>query len=254
MERPVRGSATFERDVQKMFSAIARRYTLFDHLSTGGGDLVWRPRALWTVDRMLDRPPRRILDVGCGPGDFTYLLSSHYRSARVVATDFTWDMVAQGERERGTHARAEAIRFGVADVQRLPFRTGSFDLVTSGFLLRNLSDLGLGFSEMARVLRPGGVMLALDITEPTPAGFRDLFHAYFDRVMPILGAAFWNEQAYRYLSDSLRHFPPREKVREMLLENGFAEGWVDPQWFGVVTGFLGRKTTEPSSRVGDPRP
>ncbi len=241
MSQPVRGSATFEQDVRSMFSAISQRYSLFDHVSTLGGDFVWRPRALWTVDRMLGRAPQRVLDLGCGPGDLTYLLAHHYPSARVVGADFTRAMVVLGEGARHRRASRERVGFGVADALHLPFRTATFDLVTSAFLLRNLTDLSAGFREMARVLRPGGVLLALDITEPSPAGYRNFFHAYFDRMMPLLGSAFGNEAAYRYLSDSLRHFPPREQVRQKVAAAGLADAHCDPQWFGIVTGFLGRK-------------
>jgi demethylmenaquinone methyltransferase/2-methoxy-6-polyprenyl-1,4-benzoquinol methylase len=130
--------------------------------------------------------------------------------------------------------------FGVGDALRLPFRSSSFDLVTSGFLLRNLTDLKRGFVEMRRVLRPGGVLLALDLTEPSSQGFGRFFHAYLDKVVPVVGAAFRSEEAYRYLSDSLRTFPPRARVAEMLTEAGFSTVMCRPQWGGVVTGFFGK--------------
>lgn len=242
MQRPVRGSPTFESDVQQMFSAISRRYSLFDHVSTFGADLVWRPRALWDVDRLVDRPPVRVLDIGCGPGDLTYLLATHYPHARIVGMDFTRAMVEVGSTLRGARAAGARVDFGVADALALPFPSSTFDLVTSAFLLRNLKDLRADFAEMARVLRPGGVLMALDVTEPVSPRVGELFHAYFDRVVPTLGAAFRNEGAYRYLSDSLQHFPPRARIVELLGEVGFAGARGVPQWLGMVTGFLGRRS------------
>lgn len=242
---PTRGTEGFERDVRAMFAHIAGQYTFFDHLATFGQDLIWRPRALWDLDRMLTRPAERILDLGCGPGDLTFLLASHYPKARVVAADFTRGMVARAERLRrgsgdGAGGRSRRVSFGVADVMRLPFRTGSFDLVTSAFLIRNLPQLIVGLGEMRRVLRPGGVCLALEITEPAPSWFRPFFHAYFDRVMPKLGALFGTEGPYRYLSESLRLFPPREGVLSAFESAGFRFADAHLQSAGSVTTFLAR--------------
>lgn len=239
-EVPAWGTPTFEEDVRRMFSSIARRYSLFDHVSTFGGDVIWRARSLWRADRLMASPPSRILDIGCGPGDLTFVLSDHYGDAEILGMDFTPGMVLQGEETRRTAGSDTRVGFGVGNALFLPFRDSTFDLVTSAFLLRNLKDLRAGFREMHRVLRPGGVMMALDITDPRPGLFGDLFHAYFDGVVPVLGAAFGNEGAYRYLSSSLRHVPPRSDVVSMLKGTGFEAVMADPQWMGAITSFLGR--------------
>ena len=171
MRRPVWGTPTFGRDVQSMFTAISGSYSLFDHVSTFGGDLIWRPRALWGADRLSEGSPRRILDIGCGPGDLTRLLPQHYPGAEVYGLDFTPAMV---HRAAGISARrsgpTQPAGFLAGDALHLPFRASTFDMVTSAFLLRNLPDLRAGFAEMRRVLRPGGTFLALDVTEPPPGG------------------------------------------------------------------------------------
>lgn len=222
-----------------MFGTMTPHYSLFDHVSTFGGDLIWRPRALWQVDRLLDRPPERILDVGCGPGDLTLLLPRHYPRARVIGVDFTREMVERAARDaRSTgEERAQFVR---GDALHLPFETGTFDLVTSAFLLRNLPDLAAGLKEMARVLRPGGVVLALDVTEPGGGAFGRFFHAYFDTIVPVIGTAFGLGTASRYLARSIRQIPPRPEVVRMLQRVGFSTAIADPQWMGIVTGFLGR--------------
>ncbi|MDE1821124.1 MAG: ubiquinone/menaquinone biosynthesis methyltransferase [Euryarchaeota archaeon] len=238
---PQRGAERFDRDVRAMFTRIAGQYTFFDHLATFGQDLVWRPRALWDLDRVLERPPERVLDLGCGPGDLTYLLADHYPQATVVAADFTPAMVRRAERLRAeVGARGARVRFGIADVLRLPFAPRAFDMVTSAFLIRNLPQLEMGLAEMCRVLRPGGVALALEITEPAPVWFRAWFHTYFDRVMPKLGALFGTEGPYRYLSESLRAFPSREGVMEAFRRAGFRSVEARLQSAGSVTTFLAR--------------
>ena len=237
--RPLRDRPTFARAVRARFTHIPGQYTFFDHLATFGQDLVWRPRALWQADRTLRRPPGRVLDLGCGPGDLTFLLAHLYPRARVEGFDFTGAMVRRGEglrRHRGTDGGR--IAFGVADVLAPPFRDATFDLVTSAFLIRNLPDLPRGLREMRRGLRPGGVCVALEITEPAPLWFRPLFHAYFDRVMPKMGALFGTEGPYRYLSDSLRHFPAREAVLRTLRQVGFDRAEADLQSAGSVTTFF----------------
>jgi demethylmenaquinone methyltransferase / 2-methoxy-6-polyprenyl-1,4-benzoquinol methylase len=238
---PSRESATFGRDVRAMFAHIAGQYSGFDHLATMGQDLLWRPRALWWLDRQLSGPPTRILDVGCGPGDLTFQLARHFPSARITAFDFTSAMVKRGESVRRQAEARRRVSFGVADAMRLPFRSGTFDLVTSAFLLRNLPDLAQGLAEMARVLRPGGTCIALEVSEPIPPWFRELFHAYFDRVVPKLGALFRTEGPYRYLSESLRRFPSRERTLDVLRRAGFPRVLADPQSMGIVTTFLGQK-------------
>ncbi len=231
-----------------MFGAMSPRYSMFDHVSTFGGDFIWRPRALWHADRLLEHPPSRILDVGCGPGDLTLLLPQHYPTAYVVGLDFTREMVerAAGNAAARREGRATFVR---GDALRLPFPDGSFDLVTSAFLLRNLPDLAHGFREMARVLRPGGVLLALDVTEPGPGAFGRFFHAYFDTVVPAIGNAFGFGGASRYLSKSIRQVPPRPQVVTLLSATGFSPALAETQWMGIVTGYFGRR---PLAQVSPP--
>jgi demethylmenaquinone methyltransferase/2-methoxy-6-polyprenyl-1,4-benzoquinol methylase len=237
---PRQGEPDFEREVRRMFARIVGRYSLFNHVSTFGNDLLWRPRALWEVDRRLARAPRVVVDLGCGPGDLSYLLARHYPQARVLGLDFTEAMVHRALSRRRSGPEGTRMDFGVADALALPVRTSSVDLVTSAFLVRNIPHLERAFSEMRRVLRPGGMVLALEITEPLPPWFRPLFHAYFDRVMPCLGELLTRDSAHRYLAESLRHFPPRETVCALMSRAGLQRVEARPQSAGIVTVFLGR--------------
>lgn len=234
---PRREDATFSRDLRRMFTRIAGQYSLVDHLTTFGLDLLWRPETLWLLDRRGMPPPRRILDLGCGPGDLTFELSRHFPQASVLGLDFTPAMVDRARRRAGPSSPPS---FGLGDAQTLPFRDCTFDLVTSAFLIRNLPRLREGLGEMRRVLRPGGSVLALEVGEPPSAWFSPLFHAYFDRVVPKIGRLFGTEAPYRYLSTSLRSLPPREGVLRMLYELGFVEGSAHLLTGGIVTAFLAR--------------
>ncbi len=234
---PRREDATFSRDLRRMFTRIAGQYSLVDHLTTFGLDLLWRPEALWLLDRRGGRPPRRILDLGCGPGDLTFELCRHFPHASVVGMDFTPAMVDRARRRTGPWPSPS---FGLADAQALPFKDATFDLVTSAFLIRNLPRLRDGLGEMRRVLRPGGSLLALEVGEPPSLWFSRLFHAYFDRVVPKVGRLFGTEAPYRYLSTSLRSVPPRGTILQMLQELGFLEGSDHLLAGGIVSTFLAR--------------
>jgi len=237
---PDRSLPTFERDVRRMFTHIAERYEWFDHVASLGNDYLWRPRALWDLDRFRDEGDLgRVLDLGCGTGELARQVARHYPAARVLATDFTRAMVLAAVRATGRRPEAARLEYGRATALRLPFADGSFDLVTNAFVARNLADLPRALTEMRRVLRPGGVLLTLEITEPGSPAFGRLFHAYFDRVVPWLGAAVHSAGPYRYLPESLRTLPPRDRFLEAMRSAGFGRTEARAQSMGIVTTFLG---------------
>ena len=245
---PDRSGPAFEREVQRMFASIATEYEWFNHLSTFGQDYLWRPRALWALDRFGHRPLARALDIGAGTGEFARAVARRYPAAHVVATDFTGAMLSVARRRHDPPPLRARLDFGRANALALPFADASFDLVTNAFVLRNLSDLAAGFAEMRRVLRPGGALLALDVTEPGDPRVGRLFHAYFDRVVPMMGRAIGAEGPRRYLAESLRSLPARGTIDEMLHRSGFGRTRIVPQSSGVVTSFLGEAGETPQSR------
>jgi demethylmenaquinone methyltransferase / 2-methoxy-6-polyprenyl-1,4-benzoquinol methylase len=234
---PDRASPTFERDVRRMFASITDRYDLFNHLATFGQDVLWRPRAIWELDRFASGPPHRLLDFGCGTGALTRELARHYR-AEVVGVDFTAGMVRKARAAAPRPGVSEAPRFAVANVRRLPFADGAFDVAASAFVARNLRDLAGAFRELRRVLRPGGTLLTLEVSEPEAPFVRRVFHAHFDHAVPLLGRAFGREGPYTYLPRSLRSFPPAEKLLATLRDSGFPRTRRCPMSRGIVTAYL----------------
>ncbi len=236
---PDRGVPTFERDVQRMFGHIAERYDWFDHVASLGNDFLWRPRALGQLDRFRSVGPiRRVLDVGCGTGDLARLVARRYPTSHVVGADFTAPMLANARRRGLRASEGSRVALARATALRLPFADASFDLVTNAFVARNLSNLPRALGEMRRVLRTGGVLLTLEITEPTSPFFGSLFHAYFDQVVPWMGAAVASEGPYRYLPESLRSLPSRAAFVGLLRAAGFGRVVARPQSFGIVTTYL----------------
>ena len=223
-----------------MFTHIVRRYDWFDHAASLGNDYLWRPRALWDLSRFRPRgaPVRRVLDIGCGTGDLTRLVARYFPNAKVVGADFTAAMLRIADGRTRPERTAPRVGYLRANARRLPVASGSFDVIMSAFVARNLVDLPGVFREFRRVLRPPGTVLTLEITEPPSPLIARLFHAYFDHVVPWLGAAVHSAGPYRYLPNSLRALPGRNDMVRLLQEAGFARVEARPQSMGIVTSYL----------------
>jgi demethylmenaquinone methyltransferase / 2-methoxy-6-polyprenyl-1,4-benzoquinol methylase len=237
---PDRTDPSFEHDVRAMFDAIADGYDTFDHVASLGQDILWRPRALWALDRFRRGQPtvRRALDIGCGTGDLTRLTARHLPEAQVLGVDFTGRMVAIASTRTRSRSEGSRVGYGRGSALGLPFRSGIFDLVLSAFVVRNLPRLDDAFRELRRVLGVGGTLLTLEITEPSSPRIARMFHAYFDAVIPWLGTAIGRSGPYRYLPESLRHLPPRSEMVERLGRAGFGRVEAVPQSGGIVTTYL----------------
>lgn len=215
------------RRIQVMFGRIAGHYDLMNRLMSFGMDGGWR-RAAARAAR-----PRgaRVLDLGSGTGDLSRELV-RAGAAEVVGGDFTRDMVTVAARRyAGQHAYAWA----VADVLHLPFADATFDAITNGFLLRNVVDLRAGIAEMARVLRPGGRLVCLDMTHVPDGAFAGPYRLYFHRLMPgVAGFLAGDRAAYRYLANSLNGYPDADGLARMIRDTGLRDVAFRRLGFGSV--------------------
>jgi demethylmenaquinone methyltransferase / 2-methoxy-6-polyprenyl-1,4-benzoquinol methylase len=211
--RPSRDSAQFAGQVNRMFDRIAGRYDLLNSLMTAGLHHGWRQRA---ADRAELRPGDAALDVCSGTGDLALELARRVApSGRVIGCDFSEPMLDLA-REKAAERGEEGVRFEWADALNLPYDAERFDAVTVGFGVRNLSDLDRGVSEMTRVLRPGGRLVILEITQPTRPPLSTFYSLWFDRVVPVLGALAGDPEAYSYLPESVRSFPAPHGLAETM--------------------------------------
>jgi len=202
------------RFVSRMFSRIARRYDLMNGLMTFGMHHSWRRAA---ARQTIPSPEGPALDLATGTGDLALELRKVHPHRDIVGADFSEGMLAVA-REKIRHAGgASRIRLVAADALALPFEDHAFACVTSAFLLRNLADLRQGLAEMKRVSRPGGRVVALEITQVDVPGFRPVFRFYFHRVVPGIGRLVARDpEAYAYLPQSVDGFlAPADLARLM---------------------------------------
>jgi demethylmenaquinone methyltransferase/2-methoxy-6-polyprenyl-1,4-benzoquinol methylase len=194
--------------VRAMFDAIAPRYDLVNRLISLGLDQRWRRHA---VRALALAPGSRVLDLACGTGALAEIaLRDGYR---VVGADMSAGMLG------GRVVRFPAV---LGDAAVLPFATGSFDGVLCAYALRNFTDLEASFMEMARVVRPGGRVSILEVATPPKRLVRAGHAVWFHRVVPAIGAALSDRDAYRYLPDSVAYLPEDPGLRDMLRRAGFA--------------------------------
>lgn len=212
--------------VHKQFDRIARRYDLTNHAISLGMHRLWKSRA---VDDLGCVPDGSYLDVCCGTGDLMLTVASRLGAGgTVTGVDFSRNMLDVAAR-RALQARerrrvAAALELVEGDAQNLPFPDNTFDGAIISFGLRNLSNLGAGLREMARVVRPGGRVINLDLGHPSMAGFTPLFLFYFRHVVPLIGAVLQNDrQAYTYLPESLGAYPKPDGISELFRHAGLVD-------------------------------
>jgi demethylmenaquinone methyltransferase/2-methoxy-6-polyprenyl-1,4-benzoquinol methylase len=214
---PSRETEEFAVQVRGMFDRIAGVYDLMNTAMTAGLHHRWRQRA---ADRAELGPGDRALDVCCGTGDLSLELGRLVGAGgEVVGCDFSEPMLELA-RAKALDAGATQVRFEWADALELPYEDGSFDAVTVGFGARNLSDLDRGLAEMARVLRPGGRLVVLEITQPRRPPLSSFFSLWFDRIVPRLGTIAGDHDAYTYLPQSVKRFPAPEGLAERMAAAG----------------------------------
>jgi demethylmenaquinone methyltransferase/2-methoxy-6-polyprenyl-1,4-benzoquinol methylase len=213
--------------VHDLFATIARRYDLLNDIMSVGLHRRWKRRLV-----ELAGEPRDVLDLCCGTGD----IALRFR-ARVVGVDFTEEML----RVAATRGNSE-VSWIRADALRLPFVDESFDAVSVGYGLRNLSDIEQGLREVLRVLRPGGKFVSLDFGKPESAPFRALYFGYLRIVLPILGRMFCGDpDTHGYILTSLRNYPAQRGIKEMMTSQGYRDCGFEEFWLGSMAINYGSK-------------
>jgi demethylmenaquinone methyltransferase/2-methoxy-6-polyprenyl-1,4-benzoquinol methylase len=208
-----RDSAEFASQVRGMFERIAGVYDLMNTAMTAGLHHRWRERA---ADRAEVAEGDTALDVCCGTGDLAIELRRRCGvSGRVVGCDFSERMLDLA-RQKAARLGMPEVSFEWADALALPYEDSAFDAVTVGFGVRNLADIEAGVTEMTRVLKPGGRLVILEITQPRRPPLSWFHGLWFDRIVPRLGALAGDRDAYSYLPESVKRFPPPEGLAAIM--------------------------------------
>ncbi|MBI1290876.1 bifunctional demethylmenaquinone methyltransferase/2-methoxy-6-polyprenyl-1,4-benzoquinol methylase UbiE [bacterium] len=224
--------------IQQMFTGIARRYDLLNHVLSGWTDVAWRR---WAADAALEDDPTDILDVACGTGDLAIQISRLAKDdATIVGSDFTGAMLRLAGPKSRRLARHQ-ITWIEGDGLHLPFADASFDAVTIAFGLRNMESWEGGLREMARVLRPGGRLVCLEFSQPENWLIKTLFLPYFVHVLPRIAGLLSEGTAYRYLSASVMHFPGRFALARMMKQNGYSRVQHCALTYGIAAIHIGIK-------------
>jgi demethylmenaquinone methyltransferase / 2-methoxy-6-polyprenyl-1,4-benzoquinol methylase len=239
--------------VRDMFTSIAPRYDLLNHVLSFNIDRVWWRRAARTFREILSRPEVRVLDLCCGTGDMTFALrrqagksspqSSPNTLPQLLGADFSHAMLQRAlskSSSNSTNAKPMP-RWIEADALNLPFPSQHFDLVTSAFGFRNLADYDAGLREIVRVLRPGGECGILDFGEPKGM-MGQLYRIYFKQILPRVGTMISGVRGpYAYLPASVERFPLPEEMLTRMRQAGFTEATWTPYTFGIAGLYRGKK-------------
>jgi demethylmenaquinone methyltransferase / 2-methoxy-6-polyprenyl-1,4-benzoquinol methylase len=225
-------------ELRAMFDRIAPRYEAMNTLMTLGFDAAWRRLA---VRAARVRPGMRAVDVACGSGSLTRQLARAVgASGEVIGVDISPGMLREGRRRRAAPGAANPV-YVEGDAMDLPLADSSADAVTIAFGLRNVAEYGRCLAEMARVARPGGCIVVLEISTPAGRMGRLLSATWFGPVVPVLGRLAGSADAYRYLPDSVRGYPRPEGVAGLMRDAGLS----DVRWRrlppGLVTLHVGRR-------------
>ena len=211
-----------DQAVQSMFDRIAGRYDLLNRVISLRLDTWWRAQAIRMV---LTGENPSIVDLGTGTGDLAFNAARMAKGkARIIGLDFSLQMVRRAQNKRGNAPHGSSTAFIQGSAIAAPLRDSIFDGAITAFVLRNVSDLPVFFSEAYRVLKPRGKLVSLDMFPPSPGWFSNVYGIYFYRMMPWIGGLLSNDrQAYQYLADSVKHFSSPEAVAALISAAGFQD-------------------------------
>jgi len=226
--------------VAQVFSSVAGNYDLMNDLMSAGIHRVWKRYA---IAISAARPGSVVLDLAGGTGDLSKLLASKVgKTGQVYLTDINRAMLREGRNALLNSGLSEQIRFAEVNAETIPFKDNSFDQITIGFGLRNVTDKSKALAEMYRVLKPGGQALILEFSHPTVPGLSAVYDTYSFKVLPWLGKIIANDaDSYRYLAESIRMHPKQEALLDMMSDVGFDDPFYTNLTGGIVAIHVGYK-------------
>ena len=225
--------------VEQMFDNIAPSYDKLNHRLSWNIDKGWRRKA---IRQLAPYQPQEMLDIATGTGDFAIMAAEMLTPRRLVGADISEGMMAVGRQKVKARGLDGVVSFEREDSTALTYADGTFDAVTAAFGIRNFADLDQGLREMCRVLKPGGHLSIVELTQPVSFPMRQLFAIYSHTVLPLYGRLISKDrQAYGYLTRTIEAFPQGEQMVEILRKAGFKEASFRRLTFGICTMYFATK-------------
>jgi len=226
-----------KEQVAKMFDAISKNYDGLNRIISLGIDVKWRKKVVKIVGK---NKPKQILDIATGTGDLA-LMMAELSPDKIIGLDISEGMLAVGKEKIAKVNLSEKIEMVVGDSEEMPFDDDTFDAITVSFGVRNFANLDKGIKEIARVLKPSGVLVILETSNPMKFPFKQGYKLYTHLFLPIIGKLFSKDKvAYSYLSESANSFPFGAAFNNILQKNGFTSTEDTPVTFGVATIYTAR--------------
>jgi len=226
--------STLSKKVQvaKMFNTISKEYDNLNRVISFGIDVKWRKEVVNIVSK---QNPDFILDIATGTGDLAINLTKT-KASKIIGLDISEGMLDVGRKKIAKLKLEHIIDMVLGDSENLPFDDNTFDAITVAFGVRNFENLEKGLSEILRVLKPNGIFVILETSNPTKTPFKQGYNFYTKVILPLIGKLFSKDKAaYSYLSESASVFPYGEALNNILLKIGFINAEALPQTFGVAT-------------------
>ena len=221
-----------KEQVTEMFNNISGNYDFMNRIMTFGIDVKWRKKVVKMVEKT---NPDTILDIATGTGDFAIMLAD-IKPKKIIGLDISKGMLEVGKEKVKQKKLENLIEMVLGDSENLPFEDHSFDAVTVGFGVRNFENLDKGLKEINRVLKPGGIFVVLETSQPEKFPFKQLYKIHSKYIIPLLGKMFSKDQeAYQYLPESAEAFPYGEAFNNILRKNEFISVSNTPLLFGAAS-------------------
>lgn len=227
------------KQVEEMFDSIAPTYDKLNHRLSWNIDKGWRLKAIQTLDKY---KPQTLLDVATGTGDFAILAAKKLQPQKLVGADISEGMMNIGRQKVEKENLQHVISFKKEDCMNLTFQDNTFDACTAAFGIRNFPNLDKGLKEMCRVIKPGGHLCVIELTQPARNPMKTLFNIYSHTVLPAWGRMISKDnKAYSYLTATIEAFPQGETMMDILQRAGFRETKFRRLTFGICTLYMATK-------------
>lgn len=231
-----------EQHVHSVFQSIASKYDFMNDTLSFRRHKAWRK---FTMKKMNVQRGQTALDVCCGTCDWTISLAEASETGHINGLDFSSNMLAIGQEKVAQQGRDQQITLVQGNAMQLPYEDHSFDYVTIGFGLRNVPDLRQVLLEMQRVVKPGGMVVCLELSKPTWQPFKGIYYFYFRRILPVMGKLLAKRyEQYKWLPDSLAMFPGREELEQIFRETGLKDVRSYPLTGGIAALHIGSKESQ----------